>query len=432
MRIAYITAGAAGTVCANCLKDNALAAALQRQGHEVLLLPAYTPLLTDEQDVSEARVVFGGVNLHLQGKYAFFRKHRALDRLLDHPAFLRWTSGFSIDTDPAYLGAMTLNMSRGEAGPHRREMAKLVAVLRDFDPQVVHLTNSLLACMAGPVRRELGVPVVCSLQGEAEFLAGLPSPYREDCIELLRSHAAQIEAFVACCRDQVEAMAEPLGGRARRIETVRPGITLDGARGPRRERRAAFAVGFLARIVEEKGLELLAEAVDRLRREHPERRIELRVAGWRGARGRAHLGALRKRHEFEDLGYLPRAGKFDFLAGLDAFSVPTAYRAAKGLYVLEALAAGVPVVQPRIGVFPEWIEATGGGLTCEPGDSADLAAKLAELLVDSARAERLGLQAQKVVRAEFHADRMASETVAVYESLGDRARQPLRTTRPGR
>ncbi len=417
MRITYITAGAAGTVCGNCLRDNALAAALKRGGHDVVLLPAYTPLLTDEQDVSARQVVFSGINLYLQSKYSFFRSSSVLDGLLDHPRVLRWVSSFAVNTDPAELGEMTRDTFLGDAGPYRRETEKVVKLLRELRPDIVHLTNSMLASLAGPIKRQLAVPVVCSIQGEADFLAGLPEPHRTECYGLLRRHAADVNHWLAPCDDQVQTMAPILGEVAERVETILPGIALEGFRNRDAQPDDGFVVGFLARISEEKGLDVLAKAVHRLASQHPERRVQLRVAGWRAASKQGYVDALRERFGFEDCGYLSREAKMGFLAGLDAFSVPTTYRASKGLYVLEALAAGVPVVQPRIGVFPELVGVTGGGLTCTAGDSQDLAAKLGQLLTDTDRAKQLGLAGQRVVRADFSADRKAVETLAVYERL---------------
>ena len=417
MRIVYITAGAAGTICGNCLQDNALAAALKSRGHDVVLLPAYTPLLTDEQDVSDGRVVFGGINLYLQGKYKFFRSSGMLDGLLDSPRMLRWASSFAVDTDPANLGAMTQETFRGENGAYRREMDKLVAVLRGIQPEVVHLTNSMLASMAGPIKRELGVPVVCSLQGEADFLAGLREPYRSACYELLRGHGRQIDRFVAPCNDQIEAMRPILTDALGQVETIRPGISLDGVRERQESSPERFVVGFLARVSEEKGLHLLADAVQILRNNHPNRKIELRVAGWRNERSAEYLKRVADSCDLEDRGYLTREEKFEFLAGLDVLSIPATYRASKGLYVLEALATRVPVVLPGIGAFPELVDATGGGLICDPDNSAALAASLEQLMLEPEHAVSLGEAGRSAVQGQFHVKRMADEALALYEGV---------------
>ena len=417
MRVTYITAGAAGTICGNCLRDNALAAALKSDGHDIVLLPAYTPLLTDEEDVSDRRVVFSGVNLYLQSKFKFVRSIGLLDPLLDHPRLLKWASSFAVETDPGQLGEMTRDTFLGDQGPYRREIRKLLGVLRDLQPEVVHLTNSMLASMAGPIRRDLGVPVVCSLQGEADFLAGLPEPFRSECYTLLRGHAAHVDQWVAPCRDQAEAMSDALGVPASEMETILPGVSLEGYGEADTPASNRFVVGFLARISEEKGLDVLADAVSLLQKRHPDRTIELRVAGWRASTKQAYVDGLREQYGFADLGYLERDEKIAFLAELDAFSVPATYRASKGLYVLEALASGVPVVQPRIGVFPELLEATGGGLSCKPGDSEDLAAKLESLMTDSRRAVQLGRTGRDSVRVHGTAERMAAQTLTVYEKL---------------
>lgn len=431
LTIAYITAGAAGTICGNCIKDNALAAALKARGQDVVLLPAYTPLLTDEVDVSDSRIVFGGINLYLQGKFALFRSTGILDRFLDHPKLLRWASKIAVDTDPANLGPMTRDMFLGAIGPYRREMAKLLELLREIRPAVVHLTNSMLASMAEPVKRHLGAPVICSLQGEAEFLQGLPEPFRSECYELLGQHAEHIDRFVAPCRDQAESMARILGRSADRIDTILPGIAVEDFRKRNRSEDGRFVVGFLARVSPEKGLDILADAVERLRSSHPDQRVELRVAGWRAESMAGYLDALRERCDFEDLGYLSRSDKIEFLASLDAFSVPTTYRASKGLYVLEALASGVPVVQPGIGAFPELLEATDGGYLCNPGDSRDLASKLELLMSDRGASAQRGAGARRRVHADFHAARMATDTLNLYKTVAGHARPPSHgTARP--
>ena len=84
MKIASITAGAAGMYCGSCLRDNTLAAALIEAGHDALLIPTYTPIRTDDENVSQPRIFFGGLNVYLQQKTGLFRHTpRWFDRLLD-------------------------------------------------------------------------------------------------------------------------------------------------------------------------------------------------------------------------------------------------------------------------------------------------------------------------------------------------------------
>ena len=106
-----------------------------------------------------------------------------------------------------------------------------------------------------------------------------------------------------------------------------------------------------------------------------------------------------------------------FYQSIDVLSVPTTYHEPKGLYVLEALASGVPVVQPRHGSFPELIEATGGGLLVNPNDPDDLATAFIRLLDNPAERASLAQKGQLAVQERFHAGRMAEETVNLFRKL---------------
>src|SRR2546423_5227268 len=132
MKIAYITAGAAGMFCGSCMRDNTLVAALSRQGHEALLIPTYTPIRTDEDDVSQPRVFFGGINVYLQQKLSLFR-HTPwfMDRLLDANALLNWVSRFAVKTQAEELGALAVSVLEGEHGHQRKEIEKLAAWLAE-------------------------------------------------------------------------------------------------------------------------------------------------------------------------------------------------------------------------------------------------------------------------------------------------------------
>ena len=427
MKIAYITAGAGGMICGNCLRDNALAAALLELGHDVQLIPTYTPIRTDEEDVSIGRVFYGGINVYLQQKYAFFRRTPGfLDRLLDQRRLLRFAARFAVKTTPRDLGSLTVSVVEGSEGPHKKELDRLIEWLGRSRPEVVHLTNTLLSGIAPAVKRQLGIPVCCSLQGEDFFLSNLPAPHRERAFDLVRHMAASVDAFIAPCRDHAEAMAPHLGISADVIHVVMPGISLDGFPSKPDADPGEFVVGYLARICPEKGLHLLAEALRGLARKRGSSgpRLRLRVAGWLGPEHRDYLDRIRQQvrewgleGDFEYLGSVGREQKLRFLSGLDALSVPVTYRAPKGLYVLEALASGVPVVQPRLGVFPELIEKTGGGLLFEPGNVEDLVRSLERLIDNRAEGQRMGQRGHQAVYQRFHSRRVAEETLAVYETL---------------
>jgi glycosyltransferase involved in cell wall biosynthesis len=427
MRIAYITAGAAGMYCGSCLHDNTLAAALLELGEDVLLVPTYTPLRTDETDVSIQRIFFGGINVYLQQKSAVFR-HTPwwFDRMLDHPALLETVSRGAVAVDPTQLGDMTVSMLRGEAGRQRKEVEKLVDwLVADVRPNVVHLSNSMQLGIARMLRDRGGMPVVCQLSGEDIFLEKLRPPYYEQARATLRERAADVDALVAMNRYYADFMADYLAVDRGRIHVIPHGLNLEG-HGRRIEKRPdeRRVIGYLARICKDKGLHILVDACERLATRNDLPPFTIEAAGYLGASDQPYLRQLEERvvagplaGRFTYRGELDRAKKIAFLQSLDIFSVPTVYRESKGLPALEAMANAVPVVQPDHGSFTEMIADTNGGVLCRPHDAVDLADKLADLLRDPPRATQLGLNGQKAVHDRYHAGAMARKTLELYRSL---------------
>lgn len=427
MRIAYVAAGAARMYCGSCLHDNTLAAALMRLKEDVVLLPTYTPLRTDEENVSYGRVFFGGLNVYLQQKSAVFRHTpRWFDRWLDHPAVLGWLSKRAGTVDATRLGDLTVSMLEGESGRQRKEVEKLADWLAgDFRPDVVHLSNAMLAGLVRVLRERLDVPIVCSLSGEDIFLEKLPPPYYDEARNVLRERAVDIDAFVALNRYYADYMIEQASLPPERVHVIPHGLELEGhtQRPPRTDGKPP-TIGYFARICEDKGLHVLAEACELLTRRKPDLPFRFRAAGYLGPAEKAYLahvqarvGAGPLRDRFAYLGELDRPEKIAFLQSLDVFSVPTVYRESKGLPALEALANAVPVVLPEHGSFPELIRDTGGGLLHRPLDAADLAEKLEHLLSREQEAQEMGRRGRAAVIERYNARGMAEATRQLYASL---------------
>lgn len=428
MRIAYLTAGAAGMYCGSCLHDNTLAAALLELGEEVILAPIYTPIRTDEVDVSQPRVFYGGINAYLQQKFPLFRRTpRWLDGWLDNPALLRLATRNASSVDPAKLGDMTVSMLRGELGNQRKELEKLVDwLVDDVRPDVVHLSNSMMLGLARLIKQRSGPPIVCSLSGEDIFLEKLTPPYYEQARQLLRERAAEVDAFVALNGYFADFMADYLSVPRERIAVIPHGLDLRGHGNPTpRAADAPRRIGFFARICHEKGLHLLIEAAEKLSSANPATPpFEIHAAGYLGGGDREYLAAIERRvahgplaGRFTYHGELDRAAKIAFLQSLDVLSLPTVYRESKGLPVLEAWANAIPTLLPDHGAFPEMIADAGGGLLHRPLDADDLAGQLQEILHHPGQAAELGRRGQEAVQDRYHAAAMASRTLDLYASL---------------
>ncbi len=408
--------------CGSCMRDNRLAATLIAQGRDVVLIPLYTPLRTDEVDVSRTPIYFGGISVFLNQSVGLFRRlPRWLTGALDAPGLLRRAVKFSGDTSVATLGALTVSILRGANGPQRRELDRLIDGLREMKPDLINLPQLMFVGAVRRLKEALGVPVLCTLGGEDIFLDALTEPYRSQAFELIDKGARDVDGFISTTEYYADHAAAHFQLPRDRISVVPLGVHVeDFADGPTPP-PTPLTIGYFARICQPKGLLGLCEALVQLRAAGRDCRV--RAAGYVGPDDRAYLERVRAyvrenglESRFECLGEVDRAGKIEFLKSLHAFCVPTVYHEAKGTYLIEALAAGLPVVQPRHGSFPEIIEATGGGLLYDPGSTEELAKAIMRLMDDPSLRRTLGEKGRAAVRESFTDRAMADKTWAIYES----------------
>ena len=426
MRIAFITAGAAGMYCGSCMRDNTLVTALRALGHDALLIPTYTPITTDEADASQRRVFFGGVNVYLEQKFWLFRHTPwLLDRLLNFRWLLKWVSRFAVRTKYSELGDITISMLQGTHGKQAKEVEKLVGFLTDEKPDVVLFTNALLSGVVPAVKAALGVPVFVTLQGDDIFLDELPAAERARCCELIRENGRSVDAYISTSDYYADHMAGYLGVPRERIAVVHAGINLAGHGGTADPAGGRpLTVGFFARICPEKGFHRAVEAFIKLRQTPDTPPVKLKASGWLGANNRAYyddqvkrLEAAGLRADFEHVECPTHDDKVRFMRCIDVLCVPTVYREPKGLYILEAWANGVPAVLPAHGCFTELVESTGGGLLVAPDSIDELADGLRLVLTDHTFRANAGQAGEAAVRARFSADVMARSTAALLDRV---------------
>ena len=421
MRIAYLTAGAAGMYCGACARDLVLIRGLVARGHEVQVTPLYTPLKLEAPLTAPTnRIHLGGINMYLQQKCpACGMAPAAVRGILDRPGLLNFATRFAVSNQASDLGAMTVSVLSGAHGRQRAELEGLLRFLEQGPrPDLVVLTNTMLGAVGTEVKRRLGVPVVAGLQGEEDFVGQMDEPYRSEAQRLMQEHARAVELFIAPYTDHAGKMSEYLAISPERIRIVRTGLDASVFARPGPRPRDPFTIGYLAGLTHGKGLDLVVEAVAQLAAAG--REVKLRVAGkvldkafWRQVQQRVQEAGLTGSVEY--LGEVTLEEKVRFLHSLSAYALPSRFAEARGLSAMEALAAGVPVVVPARGVFPEMIGLTGGGLLVQPEDPQALAEALARLQDDPDEADRLGEAGAEGIARHYGVDAVVEETLAVYE-----------------
>jgi len=424
MRLVLLTPGTGNFHCGSCLHDEPLAKALRAQGHDASIVGLYLPLVLDDpahRDAVDPEPQMGGINLYLQQKSPVFRHTPAfVDRLLDRPALLGKAANRADLTSARELGTMTVEMLRGEHGKTAKELHRLLAHLQTTGaPDVVLLNNALLLSLAGPIKRALGCVVACTLQGEDTFLDGLPQPWRQQAWSLVTEAAREADLLLPVSAYHAGIMRDRLSLPADKVRVVHNGIDTDGMQ-PADPPAAAPAVGYLARMTRSKGVFTLIDAFEAIAPHQPDAKLILVGTATPTDRKRlderldALPAGLRGRVEVHP--NVTRAQKLALLKRMSVLSVPATYGESFGLYMLEANAMGVPVVQPDHAAFPEVIAATGGGILYDHEDPAGLTDALAALLPDAPRRAAMGRAGRAAVLERFTAAHMAARTIEALEA----------------
>ncbi|MEO7297885.1 MAG: glycosyltransferase family 4 protein, partial [Verrucomicrobiota bacterium] len=365
---------------------------------------------------------------YLEQKSKLFQNApRWLHRIFSSPQLLKLASKQAGKTHPRDLGELTVSMLRGEEGNQARELDEMVRWIKANEkPEIISLSNALLISMARRLKQELKVPVVCSLQGEDFFLDLLPQPHRDRAWKILAERAADVDLFIAPSKYFAEVMSKRIGISPQRIQIIYNGINLEGydsIQNSKFEIQNYQTLGYFARMCPEKGLDILAEAFVILKKGGEFKNLKLKIGGGCGPADeafvkkiRAHLKSNGVLADVEFFPNLSREEKQNFLKSLTVFSVPALYGEAFGLYVIEALASGIPVVQPRHAAFPELIEATGGGLIAETNANS-LAERIGQLILNPEQARAFSEAGRKSVLEKFSVEKMARETVEAFSGL---------------
>jgi glycosyltransferase involved in cell wall biosynthesis len=385
----------------------------------------YLPLFPDDGVIDQSLPVFyGAVNVYLKSRFPLLRKAPTwFSRIFDAPLLLKAAAKKAGSTRAVSLGDMTISLLQGEKGAHADDLYRLVHTLHDeLQPDIVHLSNALLLGLAREIKGQLGIPVTCSLQDEDSWVDAMDRKHAEAVWNLMRERAQGVDAFFPVSRYYAQKMMNRMGLPQDRLHVVYIGLDLERYK-PVPLSFNPPVIGYLSRISESQGFGLLAEAFINLKQDSHLEDTKLRISGGQTGDDRKFIKHLTKRFESEGiLKDVEIVGEFDiesrirFLSSLTLISVPALAEQAFGSYIIEALALGIPVVQPELGAFPELLQETGGGIVYSPNDVDTLTSMLKALLSDKDKASALGKRGSKAVHEKFSIETMAVQILNVYQS----------------
>ncbi|MFC1693559.1 glycosyltransferase family 4 protein [Candidatus Latescibacterota bacterium] len=427
MKIVHIIPGSGGTFyCQNCMRDNELIKSLKSLGHEIHIIPMYLPVnFDDHEKADETPIFYGAINIYLKEKLPFYRHSPMwLEKLFDSQALLRFAAKKSGSTRASGLEEMTISMLMGEEGRQASELDHLVKFLeREIEPDVVHLSNALLLGLARRLKNNIGAKIICSLQDENEWIDLMRDEYQKKVWDLMAERAVDVDMFVAASNYYSEKSRDQLKIPTQKIRVVYGGIDLDGYELS----SLPFdppVIGYLCRMSEYFGLGIIVDAFICLKQDERFRDLKLYLTGGYTGDDKIFINEMVEKISmygfekdvqiFEEFN---KENRIKFLKSLTLLSVPVPTGEAFGAYQVEALAAGVPIVQPNVGGYPEFIEATGGGIIYKPNDGENLAKAIASLLTEPDQVRKLGAQGRKVVLEKYSMSDMAKNMVVVYESI---------------
>lgn len=427
MKIVNIVPGFGGSFyCGNCLRDSGYTKSLIKLGHDAIMLPIYLPLTIEQTDIEDDTPLFyGAVNVYLKQNFKIFRKMPAwLERFFNSNAILRYAAKKAGSTRADGLEEMTISMLNGAEGFQEKELQELIDFLKNYEkPDVVHLSNALLMGMAKKIRQELNIPVVCSLQDEDVWIDAMKPDFQKKLWDLLHEKSKDIDAFIAVSDYFAEYMLKNMRPDTEKMHTINIGIdtslyqVTDFKEMPK-------AVGFLSRMYEPHGFGIFIDAFILLKQNPEFKHIKAVVTGGMTADDKKfvkkQIKKLKKNNLFSEIEFIEEFKTeklFYFFDKISILSVPVLKGEAFGTYQIEALASGVPLVQPNLGAFPEIVKNTGGGVIYEPNTPEELAKTWASLLVNPQKLKLMRDNGIKLVNEKFTSMVLSKEVLTIYEKV---------------
>ncbi|NQU85857.1 MAG: glycosyltransferase family 4 protein [Mariniphaga sp.] len=428
MNIIQIIPGSGGSFyCGNCLRDSKYVEALRKEGHQVVKIPMYLPLFADEHDITDIPVFYGAVSIYLKQLYPIFRKApKWFDKLLNSKPILKMAASMAGSTNAKGLAEMTESMLLGEEGKQREELERMVNWIAEHcKPDIIHISNALLLGLAHQIKEKIDVPVLCSLQDEDVWVDAMKPVFQKQIWKLMHEKAKDVDAFISVSNFFTDVMKKNMTLPDEKVHSIYLGVDyedytyINSSEKPRN-------IGYISRMNHENGFDIVVDAFIELKKKQGFEDVNLVVTGGSTGDDAKYIKGIKKlikknnleeqvdfHEEFED------EGRHEFFKKVSMISVPVRNGEAFGMYLLESMASGVPVVQPALGAFPEIVEISKGGVIYQNNTPKELAAAFENLLNNPDQIKKLSEQAVKGVKEEFDIHIQAQNMIQLYESLSE-------------
>jgi glycosyltransferase involved in cell wall biosynthesis len=426
MNIIQIIPGSGGSFyCGNCLRDSKYVDALRNLGHQVVKIPMYLPLFADEHDITDIPIFYGAISTYLKQVYPIFRKApKWFDHLLNSKPMMKMAASMAGSTRAKGLEDMTISMLLGEHGEQKEELENMVHWIAEHcKPDIIHLSNALLLGLAKSLKEKIGVPVVCSLQDEDVWVDAMHPNFQDKIWKLMHTRAEDVDALIAVSNFFAETMKKQMELPVEKVHTFYLGVDYEDYTFVSTKEKGRN-VGYISRMCHENGFDIVVDAFIELKKKPGFEDVKLIATG--GSTGDDTKFIKEQKHKikennlsdfFEILPDFEDDARHDFFKLVSLISVPVRIGEAFGMYLLESMASGVPVVQPALGAFPEIIELSGGGVTYMPNTPGKLSETWAEVLSNPELLEKLSRNGYEGTKNRFNIHNHAKEIITLYESL---------------
>ena len=426
MNIIQIIPGSGGSFyCGNCLRDSKYVDALRKLGHQVIKIPMYLPLFSDEHDIGEVPIFYGAIGMYLKQVYPIFRKMPGwFEKMLNSKPMMKIAASMAGSTRAKGLEDMTISMLLGEQGQQKEELDKMVDwIVEHCKPDIIHISNALLLGLARRLKEKTGVPVLCTLQDEDVWVDAMQPQFQQRIWDLMHERAEDVDALVAVSNYFADAMKKQMNLPNEKVHIFYLGVDTEDYQYISVQEKPRN-VGYISRMCHNDGFDIVVDAFIDLKKKSGFENVKLIATGGSTGDDKRFLKEQKRKirenkleDSFEIIEDFESAARYDFFNQVSIISVPVRIGEAFGIYLLESMASGIPFVQPALGAFPEIAKKSGGGVTYSPNTPKKLSETWADLLSNPEKIQKLSHDGYEGTKKHFNIHNQAAEMIGLYENL---------------